>query len=218
MDDNWDMNFDDDSDMDGQWNKHNEIEIYLTTYDGTQHLRLHGWLKTNNTTIKAEQFASKGDGHFGGFVVFITSKTLELLKEENLENGLFVDLEIISDGIEENTFKPSTGLDNIMKLDEGIKTFLFDLASGASLSSPEDVDHFVERANETTVQLFKRSPSYITEYIETNDMSYKSKMKDLDILIEYFEQQERYEECSLLVKVKQKVEKRELLIKIEGNE
>ena len=62
------------------------------------------------------------------------------------------------------------------------------------------------------------TPSYITEYIETNDMSYKSKMKDLDILIEYFEQQERYEECSLLVKVKQKVEKRELLIKIQGND
>jgi len=218
MDDNWDMNFDDNSDMDGQWNRHNEMEIYLTTYDGDQHLRLHGWLKTNNTTIKAEQFASKGDGHFGGFIVFITSKTLELLKEENLESGLFVDLEIISDEIEENTFKPSTGLDNIMKLDEGIKSFLFDLASGTSLSSPEDVDHFVERANETTVELFKRSPSYITEYIETNDMSYKSKMKDLDILIEYFEQQERYEDCALLVKVKQKVEKRELLLKIQGNE
>ena len=170
MDDNWDINFDYDSDMDGQWNRHNEMEIYLTTYDGTQHLRLHGWLKTNNTTIKAEQFASKGDGHFGGFVVFITPETLELLKEENLESGLFVDLEIISDEIEENTFKPSTGLDNIMKLDEGIKSFLFDLASGTSLSSPEDVDHFVERANETTVELFKRSPSYITEYIETNDM------------------------------------------------
>ena len=214
MDDNWDMNFDDDSDMDGQWNKHNEMEIYLTTYDGDQHLRLHGWLKTNNTTIKAEQFASKGDGHYGGFVVFIKSKTLELLKEENLESGLFVDLEIISEE-ETKTFHLT---DNIMKLDEGIKSFLFDLASGTSLSSPEEVDHFVERANETTVELFKRSPSYITEYIETNDMSYKSKIKDLDILIEYFEQQERYEDCALLVKVKQKVEKRELLLKIQGNE
>ena len=215
MDDNWDMNFDDDSDMDGQWNKHNEMEIYLTTYDGDQHLRLHGWLKTHNTTIKAEQFASKGDGHYGGFVVFIKSKTLELLKEENLENGLFMDLDIILDTKKENTWE---GIDNIIKFDEGIKNFLSDLASGTSLSSPEDIDYFVERANETTVQLFKRSPSYITEYIETNDMSYKSKMKDLDILIEYFEQQERYEECSLLVKVKQKVEKRELLIKIQGND
>ena len=214
MDDNWDMNFDDDSDMDGQWNKSNEMEIYLTTYDGAQHLRLHGWLKINNTTIKAEQFASKGDGHFGGFVVFINLKTLELLKEENTKSGLFMDLEIISEE-ETKTFQLP---DNIMKLDEGIKSFLFDLASGTSLSSPEDVDHFVERANETTVELFKRSPSYITEYIETNDMSYKSKMKDLDILIEYFEQQERYEDCSLLVKVKQRVEKRELLLKTQVNE
>jgi len=217
--DDWnidDFNFD--SEMDGQWNRHNEIEIYLTTYDGTQHLRLHGWLKSNQTTIKAEQFASKGDDHFGGFVVFINLETLELLKEENLESGLFMDLEIINDEIEENSFKPSTGLDNIMKLDEGIKSFLSDLASGTGLSSPEDIDHFVERANETTVLLFKKSPSYITEYIETNDMSCKSKIKDLDILIEYFEQQERYEDCALLVKVKQKLEKKELLLKIQGNE
>ena len=215
MDDNWDMNFDDDSDMDGQWNKHNEIEIYLTTFDGAQHLRLHGWLKINNTTIKAEQFASKGDGHYGGFVVFITSKTLELLKEETLENGLFMDLDIILDTKKENTWE---GIDNIIKFDEGIKNFLSDLASGTSLSSPEDIDYFVERANETTVELFKKAPSYITEYIETNDMSYKSKIKDLDILIEYFEQQERYEDCSLLVKVKQRVEKRELLLKTQVNE
>jgi len=194
--DDWnidDFNFD--SEMDGQWNRHNEIEIYLTTYDGTQHLRLHGWLKSNQTTIKAEQFASKGDDHFGGFVVFINLETLELLKEETWG-----------------------GIDNIMKLDEGIKEFLFDLASGNSLSSPEDIDHFVERANETTVLLFKKSPSYITEYIETNDMSCKSKIKDLDILIEYFEQQERYEDCALLVKVKKRVKKRELLLKIQGNE
>ena len=49
-------------------------------------------------------------------------------------------------------------------------------------------------------------------------MSYEHKMKDLDILIQYFEEQERYEDCALLVKVKQKVEKRELLLKIQGNE
>ena len=216
MDDNWDMNFDDDSDMDGQWNRHNEIEIYLTTYDGAQHLRLHGWLKQNKILIKAEQFASKGDDHFGGFVIYINKNIVDDLEEENLENGLFMNLDIISD----ETPKEETwgGIDNIMKLDEGIKEFLFDLASGNSLSSPEDIDKFVGKANETTLLIFKRSHSYITEYIETNDLSYKSKLKDLNLLIEYFEQQERYEDCALLVKVKQKLEKKELLLKIQGNE
>ena len=49
-------------------------------------------------------------------------------------------------------------------------------------------------------------------------MSYDNKMKDLDILIQYFEEQERYEDCALLVKVKQKVKKRELLLKMQNDE
>ena len=52
--DNWDTNFDYDSEMDGQWNRQAEMEICLKTYDGTQHLRLHGWLKRNDTLIKME--------------------------------------------------------------------------------------------------------------------------------------------------------------------
>ena len=58
----------------------------------------------------------------------------------------------------------------------------------------------------------------ITEYIETNEMSYEHKIKDLDILIQYFEEQERYEDCALILEVKKQVEKRKLLTKIQGNE
>ena len=88
MDDNWDFNFDYDSEMDGQWNRHTEMEICLKTYDGTQHLRLHGWLKRNDTLIKMESYTNekerKSGSHFGSFIVYITEKTLEKLKEENL--------------------------------------------------------------------------------------------------------------------------------------
>ena len=107
-------------------------------------------------------------------------------------------------------------MDNIIKLDEGIKDFLFDIAG--SISSPEDISRFVGRANETTVKLFKKSQTYITEYVETNDMSYDSKLKDLDILIGYFEERERYEDCALILKVKEKVQTRKLLTKIQNNE
>ena len=217
--DEW--NFDDfnyDDPMDGQWNRHTEMEICLKTYDGTQHLRLHGWLKRNDTLIKMESFTTekerKDKSHFGSFIVYITKKTLDKLKEENLEKGLFMDLEILSSG--EKRWETYKGMDNVIKLDEGIKDFLFDIAG--SLSSPEDISKFVGKANETTLKLFRKNPNYITEYVETNDMSYDSKLKDLDILIEYFEERERYEDCALLVKVKKKVEKRELLLKIQNNE
>ena len=209
--DEWDFNFDYEHDMSGEWNKQHQLEIILKTFDGAQHLRLHGWLKRNDTLIKMEQFASKGEDYFGSFIVLLESSVLDHLKEENLEKGLFVHMDVISN--EENTYKLS---DNMMKLDEGIKNFLFDIAG--QISSPEDISKFVGRANETTLKLFRQSESYIIEYIETNDMSYDNKMKDLDILIQYFEEQERYEDCALLVEVKNKVKKREIKLKIQGNE
>ena len=212
MDDNWDTNFDYEHDMSGQWDNSKELEIYITTYDGAQHLRLHGWLKKNKTTIKMEHHASsKDEGYFGGFEVYISENLLERLKEDNLENGLFTDIEILSRR-ETKTFS----MDNITKLDEGIKDFLFDIAG--SISSPEDITKFVGKANETTLKLFKQKPSYITEYIETNEMSYKHKLKDLDLLIEYFEKQERYEDCALILKIKEKVQTRQLLTKLQNNE
>jgi hypothetical protein len=217
--DDWnidDFNYNDP--MDGQWNRHTEMEVCFKTYDGTQHLRLHGWLKRNDTLIKMESFTNekerKSGSHFGSFIVFITEKTLKRLKEENLEKGLFMDLEILSS--EEARWEGYKGMDNVMKLDEGIKDFLFDIAG--QLSSPEDITKFVGRANETTLKLFKRDPIYIEEYIETNEMSYEHKLKDLDILIQYFEEQERYEDCALILEVKKKVEKRQLLTKIQNNE
>ena len=125
-----------------------------------------------------------------------------------------MDLEILSN--EEARWEGYKGMDNVMKLDEGIKDFLFDIAG--QISTPEDISKFVGKANETTLKLFKRDPVYITEYVETNEMSYKHKLKDLDLLIEYFEKQERYEDCALILKIKEKVQTRQLLTKLQNNE
>jgi len=46
-------------------------------------------------------------------------------------------------------------------------------------------------------------------------MTYKHKIKDLDMLLEYFEEREQYEDCSLILKVKEKVQTRNLLTKIQ---
>ena len=47
------------------YKRHREMEVYLTTFDGTQHLRLHGWLKRNDTLIKTETIIDD-DEQFGG--------------------------------------------------------------------------------------------------------------------------------------------------------
>ena len=214
MNDNWDFNFDYEHDMSGQWNKQPQMEILLKTFDGAQHLRLHGWLKRNDTLIKMESFANKGEEFFGSFIVYIKEKTLSKLKEENMEKELFTHIDILSN--EEARWEGYKGLDGVMKLDEGIKDFLFDIAG--QISTPEDITKFVDKANETTLKLFRQSQSYITEYVETNDMSYENKIKDLNLLIQYFEEQERYEDCALILKVKEKVQTKQLLTKLENNE
>ena len=50
--------------------------------------------------------------------------------------------------------------------------------------------------------------AYISEnftYVETEEMSEKDKLKDLEIMIDTFVEEERYEDCALLVKIKKKV-------------
>ena len=46
-------------DIMGRWKRHRELEVFLTTFDGEQHLRLHGWLKRNDVLIKSENIVKE---------------------------------------------------------------------------------------------------------------------------------------------------------------
>ena len=104
----------------GKWNRHRELEVYLTTFDGSQHLRLHAWLKRNDVLVKAENIADNGD-HFGIFMVYITENQLNKLKDQNKISSLFMDLEVMSTESERwNLFQAfnkdkTSDLTNIMK-------------------------------------------------------------------------------------------------------
>ena len=213
-----------------------ELEIYLTTYDGAQHLRLHGWLKRNSILIKNEMITRKGD-IFGTFMVFMGQKMLEKLKIANVEQGMYCDLEVMSsESSRWNLFKRESevdwgkinknlddldingnfkvdkddnffNLEDLNKRHDSIKKFMFSL----DLQSPETIDAFVKSANETSLKLFKRGGEFVKEYIKTTAMSAKEKIQDIDIMIEYFiENGERYEDCSILQKVKEKILKYEV--------
>ena len=75
--------------MGGMFNRHRELEVFLTTFDGAQHLRLHGWLKRNDVLIKSENIADLDD-YFGVFTIYINEIMLENLKEENLTSDLLI--------------------------------------------------------------------------------------------------------------------------------
>ena len=212
FDDQWFNNYDDMA---------HEIEVHIITTDGAQHLRLHGYIKRNSILLKSETIAdSKKDDIFGRFMIYPTHKQLESLKKENRKNDLYSELEIMTseDGRwdlykkDQNYF--NTKDHNIHKLDEGIKEFLFNI----SLQTPKDLTKWIEKANDISLELFKRDKSYQDEYVESNDMTYKDKLKDIDIMIEHFEEREKYEDCAILVKIKQRIEKRKLLTKIQKNE
>ena len=209
------MKWDDWDDLDFN-NMAHELEVHIITIDGAQHLRLSGYLKRNSILIKSETIASdEKEGVFGRFMIYPTYKQLKALKKENRKNDLYDELETMTN---ENgrwdLYKKDTAMFNIQKLDEGIKNFLFDI----SLQTPKEISNWVEKANKVSLELFKTSKSYQDEYVESNDMTYKDKLKDIDIMIEYFEDREKYEDCALLMKIKQRIEKRQLLIKLQNNE
>ena len=68
-----------------------------------------------------------------------------------------------------------------------------------------DIDSFLEKANETTLKLFKKSNEFLADYVQNTSMSADEKISDLNHLITFFEEQERYEDCALLSKIKKKI-------------
>ena len=190
-------------DIMGKWHRHREIEVYLTTFDGAQHLRLHGWLKRNDVLIKSETIHNNDDS-FGRFMVFINNIMLEKLKEENLERGLFLDIDVMNGeserwGLIKNIEKENER-ENLL---DKIQDFMFSF----QIRDKDDIEKFLKKANETSLKLFKQSKSFIKDYVKTRELTYEDKIKDIDLMIETFVEEERYEDCALLVKVKQQINK-----------
>ena len=186
----------------GKWNRHRELEVYLTTFDGSQHLRLHAWLKRNDVLVKAENIADNGD-HFGIFMVYITENQLNKLKDQNKISSLFMDLEIMSTESERwNLFQDIKDKEKDNMLDR-----IQDLMFSFQIRDKNDIEKFLKQANETSLALFKKNDDFINEYVRTPEMSKKDKLKDIELMIEAFVEEERYEDCALLVKIKNKIKK-----------
>ena len=181
-----------------KWNRHRELEVFLTTFDGEQHLRLHGWLKRNDVIIRSENIV-KEDDYFGVFTIYVNDTMLDKLKEENTEKGLFINLEVMSTESERwNVFKGMKDKDSLF---ETIQNFMFSF----QIKDKNDIEKFLKQANETSLALFKKNDDFIDDYVKTDEMSVKDKVRDLDLMIEAFVEEERYEDCALLVKIKEKV-------------
>ena len=186
--------------MGGMFGRHREMEVFLTTIDGPQHLRLHGWLKRNDILIKSENIMDIDD-HFGVFMIYTSEKYLERLKEENIDRDLFIDLEVMSTENERGDLYRGIRGKNKDNILANIQDFLFSF----QIRDKKDIEKFLKQANETSLALFKKNKSFIKDYVETKEMSAKDKLKDLELMIEAFVEEERYEDCALLVKVKEKV-------------
>ena len=187
-------------DIMGKWNRHREMEVFLTTFDGAQHLRLHGWLKRNDILVKSENIADLDD-YFGVFTIYVNEIMLDKLKNENKDKGLFIDLEIMSTESERwNLFQ---GINDKEGLKDMMENFMFRF----QIKDKDDIEKFLKQANETSLALFKKHKDFVTDYIKTSEMSPRDKIKDLNIMIEAFIEEERYEDCALLVEIKNKVKK-----------
>ena len=186
-----------------KYKRHREFEVHLLTYDGVQHLRLHGWLKRNDVLIKSETIHNNDDS-FGRFMIFINNIMLEKLKEENLERGLFLDIDVMNGESERwgliRDIEKENKRENLL---DKIQDFMFSF----QIRDKEDIIKFLKKANETSLKLFKQNKSFVRDYVETRELTYEDKIKDLDLMIETFVEEERYEDCALLVKVKKQINK-----------
>ena len=185
-----------------KYERHKEFEVHLLTYDGTQHLRLHGWLKRNDVIIKSETIHNN-DESFGRFMVFINNIMLEKLKEENLVRGLFLDIDVMN--TENERWNMIKGLNKKEDKRENLLDKIQDFMFSFQIRDKEDIERFLNQANETSLKLFKQNKSFVEDYVTTKELTYEDKLKDIDLMIEAFIEQERYEDCALLVKVKNKV-------------
>ena len=176
------------------------IEVCLTTEDGIQHLRCHGWLKRERVLIKAEQvFNNKGED-FGMFIIVIESEEFEGLI--NLKDDLFKSFDVMSQEEERwNTYKKKKDKDFI----QNISNFMFSLTPEDEI----DIDDFIIKSNEATLRMFKISDEFKGDYVMNNFMTTKEKLNDLDTLIEFFEDKERYEDCSYLLQIIDKIKSNE---------
>ena len=186
----------------GKYERHREFEVYLTTYDGQQHLRLHGWLKRNDILIKSEMI-HKEDDTFGRFMIYVNDIMLEKLKLENVERGLFCDIDVMNGESERWNLIKGMERKKSENLFEKIQDFMFSF----QIRDREDIQKFLTQANETSLALFKKNDDFIEDYITTKELSYKDKLKDIESMIEAFVEEERYEDCALLVKIKNKIKK-----------
>ena len=186
-------------DIMGKFHRHRELEVFLTTFDGTQHLRLHGWLKRNDVLVKSENIVDQDD-YFGVFTIYINETMLDKLKNENKEKDLFINLEVMSTESERwNIFQNFQ--EDKDKVTDMMKNFMFSF----QIKDKKDIEKFLTQANETSLALFKKNKDFIKDYVETPEMSQKDKLKDLELMIDTFVEEERYEDCALLVKIKNKV-------------
>lgn len=185
-----------------KYERHREFEVHLLTYDGSQHLRLHGWLKRNDVLIKSETIHNN-DESFGRFMIFINDIMLEKLKEENLERGLFVDIDVMN--TENERWNMIKGLSKKEDERENLLDKIQDFMFSFQIRDKDDIEKFLNQANETSLKLFKQNESFVEDYVTTKELTYEDKLKDIDLMIEAFIEQERYEDCALLVKVKNKV-------------
>ena len=188
--------------MMGKWHRHRELEVYITTLSGEQHLRLHGWLKRNDVLVKTETIPDNDD-HFGVFMVYITENQLNKLRDQNKTNSLFLDLEVMSTESERWNIFQGLKKDSLTSDIEKIQDFMFSF----QIRDKADIQKFLTQANETSLALFKKNNDFIKDYVETSEMTKKDKLKDLELMIEAFVEEERYEDCALLVKIKNKVVK-----------
>ena len=132
-------------------------------------------------------------------MVYINDIMLEKLKEENYERGLFCDIEVMNTESDRWDLFQNNKKENLL---QKIQDFMFSF----QIKDKEDIEKFLKEANNTSLSLFRKNDDFVKDYVQTKELSYFEKMRDIDLMIESFVEEERYEDCAFLVKIKDRIQ------------
>jgi hypothetical protein len=124
----------------------------------------------------------------------------QLYEVVELKGDMFERFEVLNEDERWGVYKKIRNKDFV----SNISNFMFVL----SPESEQDINSFIDVSNETTLNMFKSSSEFKEDYIRDRFMDVSEKLKDLDYLIEFFEKKERYEDCALLVQIKDSIMKK----------
>ena len=187
----------------------NKIELHISVNDKENYLLVKGFIDSKEDAFITHEYFASGCFPGQSRAEFFCKMDVMLTMDGYKELASREDIEATYDLSVAMDF-PNIGdmLNNL----PNIKHFMRDrlekmyYESGDIEGRYERSEKFIEATNLIQMKIFKQDQIAIDEYIETKALTKEDKLKDINHMIAFFEKDEKYEDCALLMKIKKRIQ------------